>query len=120
DVCSSDLLGQAVRLGPRTFDLMLQLLANAGEFIGKDELLSTVWPDVVVEEASVRVHMSLLRKALGKPGEDDGCKEWITNVPLRGYRFNGKVIQERAAAERGLEHPDTLLTKVPVRLTGLV
>jgi predicted ATPase/DNA-binding winged helix-turn-helix (wHTH) protein len=113
-------LGQAVRLGPRTFDLMLQLLANAGEFIGKDELLSTVWPDVVVEEASVRVHMSLLRKALGKPGEDDGCKEWITNVPLRGYRFNGKVIQERATAERGLEHPDTLLTKVPVRLTGLV
>src|SRR5690606_36305772 len=113
-------LGRTVRLGPRTFDLMLQLLARAGEFIGKNELLSTVWPDVVVEEASVRVHMSLLRKALGEPGEDDGCKEWITNVPLRGYRFNGQVIRERATAESSPEQTDTLLTKVPVRLTGLV
>ncbi|WP_281077947.1 winged helix-turn-helix domain-containing protein [Variovorax paradoxus] len=83
--------GQAVRLGARSFDLLVQLVRRAGEFVGKDELHTAVWSGVVVEESSVRVHMSILRKALGEPGADDDCKEWITNLPLRGYRFNGRV-----------------------------
>jgi len=86
--------GEAVRLGPRAFDLLLQLLKRAGEFIGKDELLAAVWAGVVVEEASVRVHMSALRKILGEPAEGEGCSQWISTVPLRGYRFNGRVHRE--------------------------
>src|SRR3546814_8223025 len=56
--------GEAVRTGPRSFDLLLQLLKRAGEFGSKSELMSSVWTAVVVEEASVRVHMSTLRKTL--------------------------------------------------------
>src|SRR5690348_17402973 len=59
--------GQAVRLGARSFDLLLHLVKRAGELVSKDELLASVWTGLVVEEGSVRVHMSLLRKALGKP-----------------------------------------------------
>ena len=88
--------GQAVRLGPRSFDLLLHLLKRAGELVGKDELLAAVWTGEVVEESSVRVHMSLLRKARVDPADDDDCKEWITTVPLRGYRFNGRVRRELA------------------------
>ena len=114
--------GQAVRLGPRSFDLMLHLVRRAGEYIGKDELLATVWAGVVVEEASVRVHMSMLRKALGDPGTDDECREWISNIPSRGYRFNGRVTREEVDTSvvpraRMAAPPFTAL---PARLTELV
>lgn len=113
--------GQPVRVGPRSFDLLLHLIRHAGEFVSKDELLAAVWNDVVVEEASVRVHMSLLRKALGKPEEDDNCKEWITTIPLRGYRFNGKVAQERIGdMPRSSQPAKVLFTRLPVRWTELV
>ncbi len=114
--------GRPVRLGPRSFDLLLQLIRRAGEYVRKDELLSAVWAGVVVEEASVRVHMSTLRKALGEPGEGDGCLEWISNVPLKGYRFNGRVRREAldggAAVQGRAVEPS--FTPLPVRLTELV
>lgn len=114
--------GEPVRLGPRSFDLLLQLIKRAGEFVGKDDLLATVWGGVVVEEASVRVHMSTLRKALGEPGESDECKEWISNVPLRGYRFNGRVRREAPGIPARPAAPlaDPGFTPLPVRLTELV
>ncbi|WP_377156372.1 winged helix-turn-helix domain-containing protein [Roseateles sp. UC29_93] len=115
---------QAVRIGPRSFELLLHLVRRAGEYIAKEELLATVWSGVVVEEASVRVHMSMLRKALGEPGELDGCHEWISTVPQRGYRFNGRVRREAVegdaapapvrlrAASRTFAAPPTLLTEL--------
>lgn len=113
--------GQAVRLGPRSFDLLLLLVKRAGAFVGKDELLSTVWAGVVVEEASVRVHVSLVRKALGEPGPDDGCREWISNVPLRGYRFNGRVARQAIDAPRAAgPGAGPSFARLPSRLTRLV
>jgi len=118
--------GQTVRVGSRAFDLLLQLIKRAGEVISKDQLLAAVWADVVVEEASVRVHMSTLRKALGEPGEGDECKEWISNIPLRGYRFNGRVSCERSdeppviAGEAKPMAPVPGFARLPVRLTKLV
>lgn len=113
--------GQPVHLGPRTFDLLLQLLRHAGKPIGREQLLSTVWQGVVVEETSVRVHMSLLRKALGAPGDGDGCTEWITTIPRRGYLFAGTVHREQAspaAIERAASGP--ALAHLPVRLDPLL
>jgi len=119
--------GQVVPLGARAFDLLLHLLHHAGQLVEKHTLLSAVWNDVVVEEASVRVHMSLLRKALGTPGDHDGCREWITTVPLRGYRFNGKPQrheQEDDSPDRSQSRCGTMaqlpFTPPPLRLTGLV
>jgi predicted ATPase/DNA-binding winged helix-turn-helix (wHTH) protein len=83
--------GRPMRLGSRAFGLLLELLKRAGEVVGKEELLAAVWPDAVVDEASVRVHMSILRKALGVPDDADGCVEWISNIPLRGYIFLGRA-----------------------------
>lgn len=114
-------VARIVRVGPRSFDLLLQLVRRAGEFIAKDELLATVWAGVVVEEASVRVHMSMLRKALGDPAPEDGCKEWIANVPQRGYRFNARVRRERV--DEDVPSPpraSRTLTPPPVLLTALI
>lgn len=57
--------GSPVRIGPRSFELLMLLVKHAGEFVGNRHLLSAVWAGVVVEDASVRVHISLIRKALG-------------------------------------------------------
>jgi predicted ATPase/DNA-binding winged helix-turn-helix (wHTH) protein len=113
--------GRVVRLGPRSFDLLLQLVKLAGEFVSKDQLLSSVWAGVVVEEGSVRVHMSTLRKALGEPQDSDGCKEWISNVPSRGYRFNGRVGRDVDTGVRIRTRPQgPTFTKLPIRVTELV
>jgi DNA-binding winged helix-turn-helix (wHTH) protein len=34
--------------------------------VGKDELLSRVWPDTIVEENNLKVNVSLLRKTFGE------------------------------------------------------
>ncbi|HWT20185.1 MAG TPA: winged helix-turn-helix domain-containing protein, partial [Variovorax sp.] len=117
--------GHRVRLGSRAFELLLQLLKRGGEVVGKKELLTTVWADVVVEESSVRVHISTLRKALGTPEPSDHCKEWISNIPLRGYRFNAAVFREEVGPviddpAPAVALPAPSFTKPPERLTRLV
>ncbi|NYT36573.1 transcriptional regulator [Allopusillimonas soli] len=119
-----ELAGRPIRLGPRSFDLLLFLVKRAGEFVDNRELLSGVWSGVVVEEASVRVHVSLIRKALGVPGERDGCWEWISNVPLHGYRFNGRLTRRHTAANTAsgtVELPnESAFGRLPARMTPLV
>jgi FixJ family two-component response regulator len=72
---------QPIKLGSRAFDI-LELLINArGRLVTKDELLASVWPDSVVEENNLQVHISMLRKVLG------GGRDLIKTVPGRGYRL---------------------------------
>ena len=116
--------GHPVRLGSREFGLLLELLRRAGEVVSKGELLAAAWSDVVVEEASVRVHMSMLRKRLGKPADEEACLQWIATVPLRGYCFLGKVAREPCLTDdepRSTRAPDDApCAALPVRLTTLV
>jgi predicted ATPase/DNA-binding winged helix-turn-helix (wHTH) protein len=118
--------GRPVRLGSRALGLLLELLKRAGEVVSKDELLAAVWPDIAVDEASVRVHMSILRKALGDPDDGNGCVEWISNIPLRGYIFLGRVRRELAGltdAARTDAVPateDAYLSALPVRFSKLI
>src|SRR5690606_32434920 len=59
----------------------------------------------------------------GAPELADGCTEWITSIPLRGYRFNGQVTQESAAADAPMATSTTTAlasADLPVRLTRLV
>jgi len=72
-----------VMLGGRAFDLLLALVARAGEVVSHHELVAAVWPHAVVEENGLRVHMSALRKTLGESPAD----QYVLTVPGRGYRF---------------------------------
>jgi predicted ATPase/DNA-binding winged helix-turn-helix (wHTH) protein len=83
--------GEVVPLGGRAFDLLLTLIERSGETVGKNELIAQVWPDVVVEEGSLRVHMSALRKALG---DRQMGRRYIANVQGRGYRFVAPVTRQ--------------------------
>lgn len=80
-----------VRVGSRALEILIVLVANAGRQIGKAQLMASVWPHNIVEEAALRVHMAALRKALGDglPG-----RRYITTVPQRGYAFVASVRQD--------------------------
>src|SRR5882672_4321953 len=54
-----------VELGTRAFDLLLVLLEADGSLLSREELLSRVWPGIVVSEENLKVQISALRKALG-------------------------------------------------------
>jgi len=82
--------GQTVPLTPKTFDLLVFLVAHRGRLMTKDQILSAVWPESFVEEANLTVAVSALRKALGeRPGE----KQYIDTVPKKGYRFTAAVTE---------------------------
>ena len=70
---------QPVRLSARQFDLLAILVQREGAVVSKDELLTCVWPGQVVEENNVAVHVSGLRRLLGRAA--------IDTVAGRGYRF---------------------------------
>ena len=57
--------GVAVELGGRALDVLLVLLEADGALVTKEELLSRVWPGVVVSEENLKSQVHALRKALG-------------------------------------------------------
>jgi adenylate cyclase len=80
--------GEEVPLTPKVFDILLVLVQNRGRILTKDEMMSLVWPDTMVEESNLTRNISTLRKALG-----DGPNEhrYIETIPWRGYRFVASV-----------------------------
>ena len=70
-----------VELSARSFDILAMLLDRPDEVIGKTELFDAVWPGVVVEENTLQVHISALRKQLSA--------EMIATVHGRGYKYAG-------------------------------
>src|SRR5712672_760678 len=84
---------EPLQLGGRAFDILITLVERAGDVVTRKELLSRVWPDVIVEEANLRVHVAGLRKALGDG--HDGAR-YVANVPGRGYCFVAPVTRSTA------------------------
>lgn len=88
---------EVIPLGGRAFDILLALLDRPGEIVSKGDLIARVWPDVTVEEGSLRVHLSALRKALG---EGQFGNKYITNVQGRGYCFAAPVTRQAAKPDK--------------------
>ena len=79
---------EPVHLGARAFDVLLALVAQAGELVTKSQLFEQVWPGLVVEENNLQVHVSSLRRALGA--------HTIATVAGRGYRFVAQIFTPHA------------------------
>ena len=101
--------GEELRIGPHAFDLLLAFVERSGSLVTKDELLSRVWPRVVVEENTLQVHVSSLRKLLGRDA--------IATVPGRGYRFTLEVVEDAPAAQAPKHNLPHQLTSFIVRIT---
>ena len=77
------LLGKPVAIGVRAFEIVEALVKSAGELVSKDELMDRVWRGVIVEENTMQVHISAVRKALGAD------RALLKTVSGRGYELLG-------------------------------
>jgi len=77
--------GVPIALGTRALDLLLALVEADGSLVTKEELMSRVWPGIVVAEENLKVQISALREAFG---ED---RDFIRTEFGRGYRFTAAV-----------------------------
>jgi signal transduction histidine kinase len=90
--------GVQIKLGSRALDILIALVDRAPGIVSKRELLARVWPDLIVDEGSLRFHIAALRKVLGK-GES-GCR-YVTNIAGRGYCFAAPVFRAGDTAVMG-------------------
>ena len=79
---------ERVHLEPKTVDLLVALARRAGEVVSREELLSQVWPGVVVGDDVLTQAVIKLRKALG---DASGEPAYIQTIPKRGYRLIAPV-----------------------------
>ena len=73
----------AVPIGSRAFELLEKLAESAGLLVTKDELVASVWSGLAVEDNTLQVHISAVRKALGKD------RDLLKTVSGRGYTLAG-------------------------------
>src|SRR5215471_1230016 len=103
--------GAPIAVGGRTLDTLMALVARPNEAISKRELMAVVWPDVTVEEGSLRVRIAALRKALG---DGQGGARYITTLAGRGYCFVAPV------SRLGGDKVGFAYANLPGRLTQIV
>ncbi|WP_434562625.1 helix-turn-helix transcriptional regulator [Pseudomonas sp. Z5-35] len=102
-------------LGGRALDILQVLVAHAGAFVSKQTLIARVWPDSVVEDINLRVHIAALRRAFGE-GRDG--QRYILNHPRQGYCFAVPLALESVA-----QLPDTPPSErhnLPARLSPVI
>ncbi len=75
--------GIPVPIGGRAFEIIEVLVQTTGALVTKDDLMERVWPGAIVEENTLQVHISAVRKALGPN------RGMLKTLKGRGYRLLG-------------------------------
>src|SRR5262249_48447484 len=81
--------GAAVSIGSRPFEVLETLVRAAGKLVTKNELIERVWRGAAIDDNTIQVHISALRKALG---ED---RVLLKTISRRGYRLMGNWMAQR-------------------------
>jgi DNA-binding winged helix-turn-helix (wHTH) protein len=109
--------GVSVPIGARAFEVMEVLVRSANELVTKDTLMDRIWPGATVGENTLHVHISAIRKALGRD------RAMLKTASGRGYRLLGDWAVRREGV--GLLEPvpapaRTLWTNLPEMAPGLI
>ncbi|MHA3736942.1 ATP-binding protein [Pseudomonas sp. Eth.TT006] len=105
-----------LRMGGRALDILQVLVERAGQTVSKEQLIALVWPDSVVAEINLRVHIAALRRAL-RDGENG--QRYIVNVPQCGYCFIAPV-HGQSVAQVVFETLQAPQHNLPARLTPVI
>jgi len=100
---------ELIPLRAKIFDTLCLLVENHGRLLRKDEMMSQLWPDSVVEENNLDHNISRLRHALGEGTNGD---KFIETVPRQGYRFIAEVRKEQEPKLHAL-HPALPINDLP-------
>src|SRR6266436_5350026 len=101
-----------VELGGRAFDTLMALIDARGTVLDKDQLMSLVWPDRVVEENNLPAQIAVLRKVFG------ANRHLIRTVAGRGYQFTGEI--RAAPATSAAPSPPSRMTNLPEAVSELI
>ncbi|HOP15879.1 MAG: winged helix-turn-helix domain-containing protein [Chromatiaceae bacterium] len=76
------------KLEPKTTKLLSHLARHAGQPLNREELLETVWPNVVVGDEALTTAINKIRRAFG---DDTRHPKVIETIPKMGYRLIAPV-----------------------------
>lgn len=79
---------ESQRVEPKVAEVLVYLAQRAGQVVSRDELLTAVWPRVVVGDDALTQAIIKLRKALG---DDPRRPTYIETLAKRGYRLIAPV-----------------------------
>jgi DNA-binding winged helix-turn-helix (wHTH) protein/tetratricopeptide (TPR) repeat protein len=79
--------GRRVAVPAKAWQILLLLTEAGGRLVPHETFRAKLWPNVVVEDRTLTVHMSTLRKALGSGPPED----YIETVAKAGYRLTVPV-----------------------------
>jgi predicted ATPase/DNA-binding winged helix-turn-helix (wHTH) protein len=91
--------GVPVPIGARAFEIVEVLVRSANELVTKDDLMGRIWPGAIVGENTLQVHISAIRKALGRD------RAMLKTASGRGYRLLGRWTTRQPAARMQIVHP---------------
>jgi DNA-binding response OmpR family regulator len=77
------LRGHEIPLTRREFDLLAFLAANADTVVSKRHILTEVWRDPYVEDQTIDVHLSSLRRKLGESAAAPGLLRTVRGVGIK-------------------------------------
>lgn len=86
---------RALRLTRKAVETLLVLVENSGEVVTREELMQSVWPDRVVDDANLAQNIAVVRRALKAV---DGTPGSIETFAGRGYRILGPITASDDAA----------------------
>jgi predicted ATPase/DNA-binding winged helix-turn-helix (wHTH) protein len=110
--------GRPIKLSARAFDILVALIRRPGEIVDKRELIAQVWPDISVDEGSLRFHVAALRKALG---DGQGGARYLSTLPGQGYGFVAQLSRTDAPRQETTANAARAPSeKLPARLTRMV
>ena len=108
---------KSLRIGGRALDILIALVERPGELLSKHALIARVWPNTVVEEGNLKVHVAGLRRVLG---DGRGGARYLINVPGRGYRFVAPVAISDESGLPAMDFVTASRHNLPVKLTRLI
>jgi DNA-binding winged helix-turn-helix (wHTH) protein len=93
---------QDIDLRPKSFEVLCYLVHNAGRLVAKQELLTAIWPNVIVTDDSISQCIRELRSKLG-----DSNHSLIKTISRRGYLLNAAVSAKEP--QRPANEPEAIL-----------
>jgi len=95
-------VGEAVHLTPKAFELLEILIESRPRAVSKSEIHERLWRDTFVSDGTLTSLLAEVRSAIGDAGHEESGNEarLIRTVHRFGYAFSGSVEPETARPPR--------------------
>ncbi len=96
---------EELHLRPKTFQILLHLIANRDRLVAKEELLALFWKDTSVTDDALTQCIAEMRRAFADNARNP---RYFKTIPKRGFRFIAAVEELRPSAVVATEEITTI------------